>query len=54
MEIFISYLVIGFYFLTALILMVYGLNCYLMVFLFQKGKKNAEIMRNRIWKDMPL
>ena len=48
MEIFISYLVIGFYFLTALILMVYGLNCYLMVFLFQKGKKNAEIMRNRI------
>ena len=48
MEIFVSCLVIGFYFLTALILMVYGLNCYLMIFLFQKGKKNAETERNRI------
>jgi len=44
----VSYIIIGFYFLTALVLMVYGLNCYLMVFLFQKGRKSAETRRRRI------
>jgi cellulose synthase/poly-beta-1,6-N-acetylglucosamine synthase-like glycosyltransferase len=44
----VSYVIIGFYFLTALVLMVYGLNCYLMVFLFQRGRKGAEIRRAHI------
>jgi len=44
----VSYVIIGFYFLTALVLMVYGLNCYLMVFLFQRGRKGAEIQRGHI------
>lgn len=48
MEAFISYLIIGFYFLTALVLMIYGLNCYLMVFLFQRGRKKAQIYRNLV------
>ncbi|HKI47940.1 MAG TPA: glycosyltransferase, partial [Desulfobacteria bacterium] len=42
-----SYIIIGVYFLTAFVLMVYGLNCYLMVFLFQKGRKGAETWRRR-------
>ncbi len=44
----ISTIIIGIYFLTAFMLMVYGLNCYLMVFLFQRGKKGAETERRRI------
>ena len=44
----VSYIVIGVYFLTALILMAYGLNCYVMVFLFQRGRKEAEIRRRHI------
>ncbi len=47
MENVISYIIIGVYFLTAFVLMVYGLNCYLMVFLFQKGRKGAETWRRR-------
>jgi cellulose synthase/poly-beta-1,6-N-acetylglucosamine synthase-like glycosyltransferase len=42
-----STIIIGVYFLTAFVLMVYGLNCYLMVFLFQKGRKGAEVWRRR-------
>ncbi|MCF8130670.1 MAG: glycosyltransferase [Deltaproteobacteria bacterium] len=44
----ISYIIIGVYFLAAFLLMAYGLNCYLMVFLFQKGRKGAEIKRSCI------
>ena len=44
----VSYIVIGVYFLTALILMAYGLNCYVMVFLFQRGRKEAEVKRRHI------
>ncbi len=44
----VSDIIIGFYFLTALVLMAYGLNCYLMVFLFQRGRKKAELRRRRI------
>ena len=44
----VSYIIIGVYFLTALILMVYGLNCCVMVFLFQRGRKKAELRRRDI------
>ena len=37
----ISNLVIVLYFMAAVVLMVYGLNCYLMLFLFNRGRKGA-------------
>ncbi len=39
MQTFLSDLIIGLYFLTACFMMLYGLNCYVMVFLFLKGRK---------------
>jgi hypothetical protein len=41
MQTFLSDLFIGLYFLTACFMMLYGLNCYVMVFLFLKGRKTA-------------
>jgi len=42
------YMIIALYFLAALVLMVYGLNCYLMLFLFQRGRLPAERRRKNI------
>lgn len=39
---------IAIYLFASLSLMLYGLNCYVMVFLFMKGEKNAAEMRRRI------
>jgi hypothetical protein len=36
------------YLFASLGLMLYGLNCYVMVFLFKKGEKKATEMRRRI------
>ena len=43
-----SHLIIGIYFFTAFLLMLYGLNCYILLFLFQRGAKEAEIKRKSI------
>ena len=42
MQPFLSDLFIGLYFSTAFFMMLYGLNCYVMVFLFLKGRKQAK------------
>lgn len=41
-------MLIGVYFFAAFTLMVYGLNCYLMLFLFRKGRRISEIYRRNI------
>lgn len=44
----VSYMIIALYFLAALVLMVYGLNCYLMLFLYKRGRLSAERRRKDI------
>ena len=43
-----SHLIIGIYFFTAFLLMLYGLNCYILLFLFQRGSKEAETKRKSV------
>ncbi|MBW1893323.1 MAG: glycosyltransferase [Deltaproteobacteria bacterium] len=38
------------YFMTAGTLVIYGLNCYIMIFLFKKGTKKAEAFRKSIYE----
>ncbi len=51
MDGFFGSVVILFYFITAFILMIYGLNCYVMLFLFRKGWKRAELFRQKVEAD---
>ena len=43
-----SHILIGLYFFTAFLLMLYGLNCYVMLFLFRRGLKDAETKRKSV------
>ena len=45
---FFRYLIIGLYFLTACGLVMYALNCYVMLFLFKRGRKRAEDHRKEV------
>jgi cellulose synthase/poly-beta-1,6-N-acetylglucosamine synthase-like glycosyltransferase len=45
---FLENILVCIYFGTAFSLMVYGLNCYVMLFLFAKGRKSAQRFRNKV------
>ena len=45
---FLRYLIISLYFLTACGLVTYALNCYVMLFLFERGRKRAEDHRREV------
>ena len=45
---FLSHILIGVYFFTAFLLMLYGLNCYIMLFLFQRSLREAETKRKSV------
>ena len=51
MDEFLGNAIVIFYFITAFMLMLYGLNCYVMLFLFQKGWKRAELFRQKVEGD---
>ncbi|GBC63797.1 glycosyl transferase family 2 [Desulfonema ishimotonii] len=48
MTILLSDLVVFLYFLSAGILMIYGLNCYVLIFLYRRGKPGAEKRRQAV------
>ncbi|MBW1898813.1 MAG: glycosyltransferase [Deltaproteobacteria bacterium] len=48
MDEFLGNAIVILYFITAFMLMLYGLNCYVMLFLFQKGWKRAELFRQKV------
>ena len=45
---FLPHIVISIYFFTAFLLMLFGLNCYIMLFLFHRGMKGAETHRKNV------
>lgn len=51
MEIFFEYLILSIYFSSALALLLYGLNSYIMIFLFKKNANRQKIVRQEVLHD---